>query len=92
MPVAVVSASIGSEYWPPALAGNAPKTGATLAMVTPIESVFDSALSESLTWTLTVELAGPSGKVHLKLPAPVATVEGEVREGSVVAAALAHDG
>ena len=36
-------------------------------------SVLLLALSESLTWTETVELASPSGKVQSKLP-PVASV------------------
>ncbi len=44
--------------------------GATLATATVTESV-SAAPSESLTVTLTVELAGPSGKVQSKLPAPV---------------------
>ena len=34
-----------------------------------------SALSESLTWTDTVELAGPSGNVQTKLPAPVVVLK-----------------
>ena len=44
--------------------------GATLAMATVWLSESD-APSESLTVTVTVELAGPSGKLHTKLPAPV---------------------
>ena len=46
-------------------------TGATLATVTARVSESD-APSESLTVTLMVGLAGPSGKVQSKLPAPVA--------------------
>src|SRR4051812_21454111 len=45
--------------------------GLTLLTVTAIESLSD-APSESLTVTLTVGLAGPSGKEQTKLPAPVA--------------------
>ncbi len=44
--------------------------GLTLAIATVIESESD-APSESLTVTLTVELAGPSGNEQSKLPAPV---------------------
>jgi multisubunit Na+/H+ antiporter MnhC subunit len=50
--------------------------GATLLTVTSILAVLLGAESESATCTLTVELAGPSGKLHWKLP-PVAEVAKE---------------
>lgn len=40
--------------------------------MTPTVLVLLLALSESLTWTLTTGVAGPSGKVQSKLPEPVA--------------------
>ena len=46
------------------------------------------APSESLTVTLTVELAGPSGKLHTKLPAPVVGVEGVGPDLAAVGAAV----
>ena len=42
--------------------------GATLAFVTVWVAVLLSAPSLSSTWTETVELAGPSGKLQTKLP------------------------
>ena len=42
--------------------------GATLAMATVWLAVLLVASSESLTWTETIELASPSGKVQTKLP------------------------
>ena len=46
------------------------------------------APSESLTVTLTVELAGPSGKVQSKLPAPVVALNGVEPDLGAVGAAL----
>ena len=46
--------------------------GATLATATAMLETLLLAPSESLTWTLTTEVAGPSLKVTSKLPAPVA--------------------
>src|SRR5207244_3855631 len=46
--------------------------GVTLATVTSIELTLLGASSESLTWMLTVLVAGPSEKVTSKLPAPLA--------------------
>ncbi len=57
------------------LAADRVTVGATLLTVTTIESVLLAALSESWTWTLTVELAGPSGNVQSKLPAPVTALK-----------------
>jgi hypothetical protein len=45
--------------------------GTTFATVTVFVSALEGALSESFTWTETTELAGPSGNVQSKLPAPV---------------------
>ena len=50
--------------------------GATLLTVTGRLAVLPAALSELVAWTVTVGLAGPSGKVHLKLPA-VSLLESE---------------
>src|SRR6476620_8882184 len=56
------------------LAADNVTVGATLLTVTVIASVLLLALSESLTWTLTIELAGPSGKWQTKLPPEAVTV------------------
>ena len=42
--------------------------------VTVCVAVLPAALSESVAWTETVELAGPSGKVQSKLPLGVGVV------------------
>ena len=88
MPVVVVSASIGSEYWPPALAGNAPKTGATLAMVTSIVSVFELGV----VGVLDLDAHGGAGRAvgegALEAAGAGGGVERVVRDGHVVAAAL----
>src|SRR6266511_2581627 len=49
--------------------------GATLAIATVIVAVLDGASSESLTCTVASELAGPSGKVQSKLPAPLVALK-----------------
>src|SRR3990170_4465881 len=46
---------------------DAVRMGATLAMLTTTEAVLPASPSESVAWAETVELAGPSGKVHWKL-------------------------
>ena len=64
--------------WLPSSTGDAPvrvTVGATLLTVTAWLSVLLSAPSESSTWTLTLLEAGPSGKLHTKLPAPVVVLK-----------------